>query len=223
MAIGYDTFLRSLRTNTSDPYSFTYTPVGEPRGILLWCYNIASTTQHISSATYGGVDMGSTIFQGAFNGDALDVRFLGSGILPGAQTVSLDLSSGTTDDLEVMVLSVTANGNVEAVNVQNIQASVDDPSMTMSQGGRTCMSFAYGAINIADPANVTENANMTSLQELDRGSYQLVLDRQTTAGSSDFVMSWTTSASSACLLSSIALSEILATAPGRRTLLGVGA
>lgn len=53
MALAFDAATESIRTGVEDPYTFTHTPVGTPRGIAVSIvYN--SGSELISGVTYGG-------------------------------------------------------------------------------------------------------------------------------------------------------------------------
>jgi hypothetical protein len=121
MAVAYDTHLRSLTFDNSsaDPFTFTYTPSGTPRGICIFCFAAATSVDRFTAITYGAVSMSAVV-----GGFAIDTAgeigqckafFLGSGIPTGAQTVSIDHDTGTTATKCVVVVSLTASGDTEIV------------------------------------------------------------------------------------------------------------
>src|SRR4026208_2554961 len=96
MAIAHDAATQSSSwTTTPDPFTFSHTPVGTPRGVIVMItINAESGLDHITGVTYGGVAMARVT-----NGFAQDtvtepgssyLYFLGSGIPTGTQTVSID-------------------------------------------------------------------------------------------------------------------------------------
>src|SRR5688572_6252274 len=106
MAIAVDaTRTESVRTATTDPYTFNYTPTSTPRGIVVCAIHSDSDTDHIVSITYGGFQLwrAVTAFDATTEPGRADIWWRGDSIPTGTQTVSVDLSSGTTDDIQFVV------------------------------------------------------------------------------------------------------------------------
>lgn len=216
MAIAYDTFSASTRTATTDPYTFTHTPVGVPRGALLFACNITSSAAPYTSAvTYGGVTMtslGITAQDTAGEPGSVTGWFLGSGLPTGGQTVSIDLTSATTDDIQFYCATFTAAADTYVVVTGNQSNDQANPNTNMGVGGVNAI--AVGAIysGLAAPTSLTINANMTAITSVDHGNNVTRFDRQTTPSTADF--SWSYVAASddvAMVVASIA--EVAASVP----------
>lgn len=122
MAIAFDAATESIRTATTDPYTFTHTPVGTPRGIALAITHGETVSGQISSVTYGGQSMTLQATKTlSFGGEAGRTQwwYLGTGIPTGAQTVSIDLTSATTIDMQFVCISLTANTDTSVIAVSN--------------------------------------------------------------------------------------------------------
>lgn len=205
----FDALTRNNRTGNSDPTTFTHTPVGTPKGVILVAMNVNSDTDHYVAATYGGVAATPILSlprAGASNGH-LKVLYLGSGIPTGAQTVSFDWDSATTDDIELMCITLTAAGDTEVVDSDSSNQTSANPSVTMNAGGRVCAAYGFMIHGADDPATVVENANMTVVQEIGKGTASWVSHRQTTPSRDDFTFSYT-AASDAHTLGVITIAEV---------------
>lgn len=228
MSVAFDALTRNNRTGTSDPTTFTHTPVGTPRFVLGCYHNVSSQTDHLNGTnglTYGGVAV-PKIWGAADNTTAftryMGVCFLGSGIPTGAQSASWDWTSATTDDIELVIITGTAAADTEVVNEQLINGETANASVTMSQGGRECQAYGFGAFALANVGDAAENANMSVNQEIDKGASIWLSHRQTTPGTTDFVFSYSHSSVSV-FLKVVSIAEVVASVVSRRMLLGVGA
>lgn len=192
MAIGVDaTRTESVRTATTDPYTFSYTPTSTPRGICVCAIHSDSSTDHISSITYGGVAMARAVTAADTTTEPgrADIWWLGRGVPTGTQTVSVDLTSATTDDIQFVVFGFTGAKNIDLVDTDKVEENVNGPSVTMQTGGRHCVTIS--AFYFGGSAAPTPNANMTNLHTNDFTAQFGSVDMQTTPGTSDFVCSYT--------------------------------
>ena len=97
----------------SGAQSFTHTPIGTPRGVLVL---VADDNNHgsLGGVTYGGVNVPlvATV-EGDWGIDSYNrAYFLGSGIPTGPQTVAL-VTPSATEQRRVGVVTVTAGGDTE--------------------------------------------------------------------------------------------------------------
>lgn len=208
MAIAVDaTRTESIRTATTDPYTFNYTPTSTPRGICVCAIHSDSSTDHISSITYGGVAMqrAVTAADTATEAGRADIWWLGRAVPTGTQTVSVDLTSATTDDIQFVVFGFTGNKNIDLVDFDSVQENTNGPSVVMSYAGRTCVTIS--AFYFGGSAAPTPNANMTNLHTHDFTAQFGSVDMQTTPGTSDFTCSYTANDDTA--LAVAAFSEVL--------------
>ncbi len=189
----YDTSAEVERTGTTDPQTWTHTPVGIPRGVAVAIVHGTSSTDHVVSVTYGGVALTRKIRATDTAGEdgAAEWWFLGSGIPTGAQTVSVDLSSGTTDDMHFVSVTVTANADTEVIDTDSLSGDQADPSVTLQYGGRYGLAVAALYGGGAAPTNFTPNANCTTMQDFDFGNFYSRTIRQTTTGTADFAIGGT--------------------------------
>lgn len=192
MAIAVDaTRTESVRTDTSDPYNFNYTPTSTPRGIVVTAIHADSSTDHIVSMTYGGREMrrAITAIDATTEPGRADIWWIGENVPTGTQTVSVDLATATTDDIQFVVFGLTGLADIQLVDTDLIEGNTSNPSVTMQYGGRTCVTvsaFYYGGAVAPTP-----NANMTNLHTHDFTAQFGSVDIQTTPGTTDFVCSYT--------------------------------
>lgn len=188
MAVAYDTV--SVAPGGA-AVSWTHTPTGTPRGILVLCEDQG---QNITGCTYGGVSM--TAVSGSPNGKDtgeqinLAAFFLGSGIPTGAQTVAI---SGTlTEVFRGVAISLTADDDTEVVDtdVSINSDSLASPRATLSLGGRTsfaAMVFGSGVNNLTSTPVLT---GWSGLDGYDSGAQVAAAAKYDTIGSTDVTIGW---------------------------------
>jgi hypothetical protein len=195
--INYDTATESERTGTTDPHTFTHTPsaVNPPKGVVVTVAHGFSGTSFINSVSYGGVPL--TLVSGASDtvtepGRA-SIWFKGSGLPTGPQTVNIDLTSATAEDIHFTCITLyTDDGrDIEVIDTDSITADIANPSRTLQYGGRTAIAIGslYGGGSA--PTAFTPNANCTTVAEFDLGAYYGEVIRQTTPGTADFTIGGT--------------------------------
>ena len=170
MAIAWDVNTGTLeveRTGTTDPQTWTHTPAGTLRAVVVAVIHGTSATDHVTSVTYGGQALTEIVRASDSANEPGDVQlwFLGAGIPSGAQTVSVDLASGTTDDIHFVSMGMTASHNCEVVDFDEINDNVANPSVTLQYSGRTALAVAALYGGGASPAAFTKNANCTVVQD----------------------------------------------------------
>lgn len=218
MAVAWDVNTGTLeveRTGTTDPQTWTHTPAGTLKGVVVAIVHTTSSTDHVSTVTYGGVSLTRKIraTDTANEPGAAELWFLGSGIPTGAQTVSVDLTSGTTDDMHFVSMGVTGSCDTETVVTGSINENAANPSVTLAYSGRTCLSLAALYGGGATAAAFTKNANCTVVQDFSFGANYSVVLRQTSPGSSDFAIGGTASTDDVAYVA-LAVSELLFTGTG---------
>lgn len=192
MAVAVDaTRTESIRTDTSDPYTFSYTPTSTPRGIVVCIIHSDNSTDYVVGVTYGG----RPLYRAVTAADTVTeagrayIYWRGDSIPTGTQTVSIDLTTGTADDMQVVVFGLTGNANIEVIHTDSVSENTNNPSRVMNYLGRTCVTvsaFYYGG-----SAAPTPNASMTNLHTHDFTAQFGSVDIQTTPGTSDFTCSYT--------------------------------
>jgi hypothetical protein len=195
VAIAFDAASEFERTGTTDPQTWTHTPTGTPRGVAVAIVHGTSTTDHVSTVTYGGVALTEVVraTDATTELGAAEWWYVGSGIPTGAQTVSVDLASATGDDIHFVCITFTAGANTEVVDFDSVLDNVANPSVTLQYGGRTCM--AVGALygGGAAPTSFTPNGNCVTVHDVDQGNFYSEVIRQSSPGSSDFAIGGTAS------------------------------
>lgn len=207
MAVAFDAYTAN---NGTGNLSFTHTPVGTPKGIILLCDG-DDTTDEFSSATYGGVAMtevsGSPNVLTTGEGGNVSCFFLGSGIPTGAQTVAVTvIGTGTK---QVGVFSVTASADTEVVDSDGTinSTSQADPSVTLSLSGRSSFCAIGFFSGQGAVTGTTPFTSWTSRTEFDFGSDVCGIYSYDTIGTADVSAGWTQTADDACAIA-IAISEV---------------
>lgn len=210
MAVAFDAYSESA-ANT-DPADITHTPVGTPRGVVVFAVqtNIAN---EISGVTYGGSALtelaGSPLTEGT---EGLQVRayFLGSSVPTGAQTVAFSVT-GTTGTKVFYVITLTGSADLETVDVDATIAtnSIADPSVTLSLGGRTSWCGIVGMSGHGAVTSITPLTGWTARDENTTGSECVLCYTYDTVGATDVTAGWTQTAEDAVMIA-VAISEVAA-------------
>ena len=167
-------------------FTWTHTPVGTPRGVLVYVYTI-SATQTVTGVTYGGVAMtavaGGAAVDTAGEPGRVDTFFLGASIPVGAQSVVVSRTNNAT----IMYASA-------ATQTAGVDTEVYTPGIVLLQNngtyavqsvtdGSTGVNSVRYAAGYSGGANVlAAGAGSTILNSIDFGSYTATTARETTAG-----------------------------------------
>lgn len=225
MAIAFDAATESERTATTDPWTFTHTPVGTPKGVALLADHGGGTTDFIVTVTYGGVALARVQSNTDSSGEQgrSYLYFLGAGIPTGAQTVEIDLTSATTTDIHFVCITMTASTDTALVDSDGVNEDVANPSVTLQYAGRTCFAVAILWGGLPNVGDYTAGASCTMVHQMDFGNAVSSCVRQTTPGTSDFAIS-VSGAIDDVGFSAAAFSEAVpSTLRGHLLLLGAGA
>lgn len=219
MTVAVDVLTDSNRTGTTDPWTFSHAGGASPKGVLLFAAHGVSSTDHISSVTYGGVAM--TRIQSAVDTVTeparMDVWFLGAGVPTGTQTVSVDLTSATAEDFRFTCITLTGADDLEVVSsgkIEEDRSAASPPQLALTYAGRTCMAFCglYWGDDTPLPVvlgTMTE-ISLSSPGFADASSTTYSIARQTTAGSSDYTIGYTVGQTDDTAFVAVAISEIAA-------------
>jgi hypothetical protein len=211
MTVTVASFIESIRIDTSNPMTWSHTgSAASPQGVVVMLIHGTSSTDHVTGVTYGGVALQrfqrnvDTVTEPG----ASEIWFRGQGIPSGTQTVSVDLSSATTDDIHGISYVLDGANDLEVVDKDGIDENATNPSVTLQYGGRTCMSFSalYSGLSLTSSVTAGTNCTKDSTLEL-AGNFTSATEHQTTAGSSDFAIGMTAAVDDAAY-SAIAVSEI---------------
>jgi hypothetical protein len=210
MAVAYDA-VGSQPTQTTSP-TWTHTPVGTPRGILVFVLQYATGSDDVTGVTYGGVAMTelgtSPLLHSTGETFSVYAYFLGTSIPTGAQSVAV---TGTASNKCGVSYSVTANTDTK---VENSSAFINsdsqaNPSATLGLNGKTCF-VALGAMSGHNGvASTTPTAGWTSsFEDVSSGVTQVSLAyKYDTIGSSDVTVGWTQTAEDATSIA-VAITEL---------------
>jgi hypothetical protein len=114
-------------------FSWTHTPFATPRGVVVMVAANTSGTDVISGVTYGGVAMTRVGFAADTGGEigAAWMYFLGSGVLSGARTVQVTVSSGSTAKRGVAA-TLLAGGDIRVAASGVTQGDAANPNVTLT-------------------------------------------------------------------------------------------
>lgn len=158
MAIAFDA-VSSQFDATSQPNSFTHTPVGTPKGVYVADTNIDGIVP--SSVTYGGVAL-TMIAQQNVGNRVASSWFLGEGIPTGAQTVSVNHASSVNSYAVCITVTAGVGKNTATAGTDGGTGGTGaNPSVTVT--GISGASFGFGCVvsDVASPASITAGSGMT--------------------------------------------------------------
>lgn len=170
------------QTGTGD-FSFTHTPVGTPRGVLIAAVqDLGASNEALSPPRYGsmtvpwvhiaqGTGNNPTLSTSSSEDSAVYLWFLGAAIPTGAQTVKLNFNA-TGSTKRIYVMTLTADDDIEIVSAlpYDQDASGGVNALSFASGSRT--SFMVTALHHAVNAvgDITQPAGWTARNEHDFGA-----------------------------------------------------
>lgn len=189
----------SANFTTTSPATFTHTPVGTPRAVLVFIGENAASADVITAVTYGGVSMTRVPTNGLAQDSAGEVGaifcyFLGSSIPTGAQTVSIT-HTGSADVKFPVCITLTAAADTEIGASGKLEGDQADPQIALDTGATESLRFAAvhsGQNTLGNLSPVTDVSATLSSARFDYGSQVALIGRQTSAASSgSFTIGWT--------------------------------
>lgn len=206
----FDAQSESERIDTSDPMTWTHTPVGVPKGVVVAIVHGVSTTDHVVTVTYGGVSMTEVIRRTdtATELGAAELWFLGASIPTGAQTVSVDLASATTDDIHGVCFTLTGGANTEVIDSDGIAENAANPTVTLQKTDRNAQCFAAMYGGGAAPGG-TLATGCTAGPDFDLGAFYSQTCRETNSSRTDFTIGWSTLGSDDLAFVACAVAEVI--------------
>ena len=177
MALAFDAYTKSaqfLEDLYPSPYTFTHTPVGTPRGVIVMvvCFPTDGGVDLVSGVTYGGVAM--TRIQAAWDTATEEgcayLYFLGSGIPTGAQTVAIqEVDNGVVFPKKVAVaVTVTAATTTTVVAASaKVENDTANPSATLTANGASGMAFAAMFSGLGSAATAAAGCTMIDSHNYD--------------------------------------------------------
>jgi hypothetical protein len=188
----------------SGDQSFTHTPVGTPRAVVVLIAQVLSGTDSITGVTYGGVAMteipGSPNLLVSGEAGASYGYFLGRNIPTGPRTVVVSTGSSQTKRTAVYTLTADTDTTIEDSDGTINSASQANPQVTLSLNSLTCWCAIAFMSGQGDPSGITPFANWTAQQESDHGSTTTGHYTYDIVGTSDVTAGWTQAADDACAI-----------------------
>jgi hypothetical protein len=216
VAIAFDAITSNTASGSGDDVSFTHTPVGTPRGVLVFVTfagSFSGTVDQVTSTpTYGGVSMAEVpLSMLNFSGTEdkqVHAFFLGSSIPTGPQTVAF-----TVDTILAYTecITYTAAADTEVVDTTPIGPVTDSGDITgvLSLGGRTCAA-AMGFVNGSGlPDDTTPLTDWTQQRETDHGSLTSGVHTYDIVGTADVTFGTTEAVSTHIIVLGVAVSEVV--------------
>lgn len=218
MAVAFDAFGSGSDAGGSANLTWTHTPVGTPRGALVWIVQTGFTPSGTNavSCSYGATDMGAPVAELVkTTGEPCTVTFyfLGSSIPTGAQTVTFDPVASAVKFGGSITL--TADANTELVDTDSTISSdsSSNPSVTLSLSARTCFAAIGFFSGIGVDTGITPLSSWTARAEHDFGAAMAGVYTYDTVGTSDVTAGWTQAADDAVAIA-VAVSEVAAAGGG---------
>jgi hypothetical protein len=204
MTITVDLVTEAIRTGTTSPDTASHGGHASlVKGVVMALIHGASSTDHVSAASYGGVAM-SRIQRNvdtATEAGAAELWFLGAtpfgpAIPQGTQTRSYTPGATTDDILCVTITLLADTPYLQIASKGGIDENATNPSVALITGGWSGMAFAAQYSGLTDlTAPVTAGTNCTNVSTLDLvGNFTGRVIRQTTGGTADFTIAMTSAA-----------------------------
>jgi hypothetical protein len=171
---------------SANPFTFTHTPVGTPKGVVLFAISDANATDPFDGAvSYGGVAMaavsGGRAVDSAGEAGACKAYFLGSSIPTGAQTVSVIHNTGVAANLYAVCITVTASADTEISGTPVLlEGDGTLAEQSVGTGGASALRFAGLFSGLSATPSV--GANSTLVHDHDIGVRIMAVVCETTAG-----------------------------------------
>lgn len=193
--------------------SFTHTPVGTPKGVLVLISENVGVTDVISTVTYGTAGLTQIAYfagTGFAEPGGVYIFFAGGPSLPtGAQTVSITVTSGTTVKVAWCITVTALQPTTDWCAVGTVgNTSLANPSITLKTGGDFA-GFCAACImsGQAAPGNITAGTNFTLLTATtDFGAQSAVAERANGITGANAVAAFTATADDV-MMAAVAVTE----------------
>lgn len=187
ITIALDTVTRYNRTDTADPVTIVHDAAASGiKGAIMFALN-STITPRVSGLFYGGVAL-TKLPAAIGSAEAIEAGFVGVGVPQGPQSAMFDLSSATTDDMELLVLTVTSIDDLQVNDSDVLGGTGANSSILLSSGGKLCQAYALIGCAVADVGQLTNGAGLETVYEVDQGSTIWRLVRQATPSADDFTV-----------------------------------
>lgn len=215
MAVAFDSFFASAESLDANDITVACTPVGTPKGVIVYALANGVGTDVVTSVTYGGTAMTEVALSPLLKttGETMGAYgyFLGASVPTGVQNCVVDRSGAT--GMVVGVILLTAGGDVEVIDTDSVQSdsvALGDPTTTLALGGRTCFAAVGFGSGVSAVSAITPLSGWTDRVEIDHGSGCSGLYTYDTIGATDVTAGWTQTVLEDANGLSIAVSEVSA-------------
>ena len=193
MAVAHDAATETTSTfgASPDPFTFSHTPVGTPKGVIVFIAHSADVDT-IVGVSYGGVAMSRVLRASDAAGEpgSCYAYFLGSGIPTGAQTVSIDHNGGANAKY-AQCITITAASNTAVQASGKIDGDTADPQIALNSGSATAIRYACTYSGLPNITDLTSIGGFTDVHSWDQGASVRVSQRETTPSSGSTTCGWT--------------------------------
>jgi len=221
MAVAYDATSESHTGTTGSvsqaSFTWNHTPVGTPRGVLIYVINSGPTSaDNVTSVTYGG-----TAVPAVTGGAAVDTAtepgraaayFLGSGIPTGVQAVVVNRTNNT-DVLYAVMATVTAAADTEVTGIVLQQENQTPVEANVTDGSPGTNSVRFGGAHNGGSANPVAGANSTNINGIQFAARGAGMVRETVAGQGSRPVGFSTGAADDWAAVLLAVREAVAATP----------
>lgn len=213
-SIAFDAYSRNTSTSPTT-FSWTHSPVGIPRGVVVYVVQNAGLTDEVTGVTYGGVAMVRVASNShdANEDGVIYAYFLGENIPTGDQTIEVTVdATGSSKFGRAYTVTAAADTFVQAFDSTSINGIVENPAASLALGGVPCFvsQGVWAAPNTtAGIAPFTDwTAETGDDSEIDFGSQVGASYRYMIVESSDVTFGWTQVSDDAlCIAVAIAEAE----------------
>ena len=207
MTLTFDSASAVQVNNVAGAWTFSFTPIGTPAGILVLSINRTSPSDTHTSATYGGVAMTEVTGSPHLGGTSASFGYFLSAPLAGTQNCVLNVT--TTVDRRAVLIAVTADSGATSVIDSDATSGnpLDDPSVTMNMGADTCLVFTSLHSFNDSTGDITPGGSYTTIVERDDGTDVCGWARSTSTMTGDQAADWTTATSDSSNLMAVAIAE----------------
>lgn len=220
MAVAYDAYSNKgeFTAGGGSPATWTHTPVGTPRGIIVFAQQIGTSSDFINgTVSYGGVALTRVPTNGFAQDTAAETAsiyayFLGASIPTGAQTVSISHDTGIFGTKHAICVSVTASADTTVVVSGKLENDAANPTVTLDSGGTTALKL-FNLYSGKDAiANITNTAGMTRIlaEKYSADVVCRVYGYRTTPGSGSETVVQTATSDDVAMIG-LAISEVVST------------
>ena len=167
-------------------FTWTHTPAGTPRGVLVFVYTI-SATKTVTSVMYGGIAMTEITSGTAIDTTAepgrVDTFFLGSSIPTGARSIVINrVNNGVEMYATASTQTAGADTEVYTTGIVLLQQNGAYAEQSVTDGSTGVNSVRYAAGYYGGNNVLPVGASSTALNSIDLGSHTANMARETTAG-----------------------------------------